>query len=59
MKQEKVVNTMNYILTLEKSLTEDSLFILQNKELDNFYQKTPFVYADVFFSLYHSKTSQK
>jgi len=56
-KQEKIINPMNYALTLEKSLTEDSVFSLQNKELDPFYQKNSFVFADVFFSLCHQKTS--
>lgn len=56
MKQENN-NILNDVLTLEKNLNDDSLFYLQNKELEPFYQKTPFVYSDVFFNLSHAKTS--
>jgi len=56
LKEEKSSNPMNFVLTLEKNLNDDSLFLLQNKELDSFYQKTLFVFADIFFALYHLKT---
>lgn len=49
-------NPENYILTMEKKITEDSIFLMKNKELEPFYEKTVMVFSDAFFNMVHFKT---
>ena len=49
-------NPENYILTMEKKISEDSIFIMKNKELESFYEKNLNVFSDAFFNIVHLKT---
>ena len=56
--ENKKEDATNYELTLEKKATDDSFFMLKNRESHAQHEEGNYVKSDSFFGLYHHKTSK-